>query len=453
MTDLDRAHALLIEARAVLGSDRVVDARIVDIRARLDSPLRIALAGTVKAGKSTLLNALVGEEIAPSDATECTRVVTWFVRGRIPSIAVTTEGRTRALPVERTDGRLILDLGDVPADRVERLEVTWPSSLLERYTVVDTPGTASNSRDVSRRTMALLAPSSGHREVDAVVYLTRDLQPSDVDILDGLRGAGAAGPLGVIVVHSRVDEARGEQDSSILPVSGLLALRGRTLRQREFDAFLTLASVPDLERSLLSVDRFAKADLPVDSTERRTLARRFGLFGIRSAVSIVRSGVSSAPELAAELVRRSGVAELEHRIDVHFGARHTQSKIHDALTSVQKLLEARLDARSAPLLRRVDRALAEDHLFEELTVLASLQTDPLATTEWQRNALDGILGGRGLDPATRLGLPENTGTDDVVRTARAALRYWRFQLSNPLLSPRTTRAYRAAARSAEAILH
>ena len=33
--------------------------------ARLDEPLRVAIAGKVKAGKSTLLNALVGEEIAP----------------------------------------------------------------------------------------------------------------------------------------------------------------------------------------------------------------------------------------------------------------------------------------------------------------------------------------------------------------------------------------------------
>ena len=45
---------------------------------RLNQPIRIALAGTLKAGKSTLVNALVGENIAPTDATEATRIVTWF---------------------------------------------------------------------------------------------------------------------------------------------------------------------------------------------------------------------------------------------------------------------------------------------------------------------------------------------------------------------------------------
>ena len=44
---------------------------------RLAQPLRIAVAGMVKAGKSTLLNAIIGEEIAPTDTGECTSIVTW----------------------------------------------------------------------------------------------------------------------------------------------------------------------------------------------------------------------------------------------------------------------------------------------------------------------------------------------------------------------------------------
>jgi tRNA U38,U39,U40 pseudouridine synthase TruA len=51
------------------------------IGARLNEPIRIALAGTLKSGKSTLVNALVGECIAPTDATEATRIVTWIRHG------------------------------------------------------------------------------------------------------------------------------------------------------------------------------------------------------------------------------------------------------------------------------------------------------------------------------------------------------------------------------------
>ena len=56
-------------------------ARLQAVLDRLDEPLRVAIAGKVKAGKSTLLNALVGEELAPTDAGECTRIVTWYRDG------------------------------------------------------------------------------------------------------------------------------------------------------------------------------------------------------------------------------------------------------------------------------------------------------------------------------------------------------------------------------------
>ena len=48
----------------------------------------MAIAGKVKAGKSTLLNALVGEQVAPTDAGECTRVVTWYRDGTTPRIVL-----------------------------------------------------------------------------------------------------------------------------------------------------------------------------------------------------------------------------------------------------------------------------------------------------------------------------------------------------------------------------
>src|ERR1700687_4748536 len=69
---------------------------------RLNQPIRIALAGTLKAGKSTLVNALVGEDIAPTAATEATRIVTWFRHGPTPKVTANHRGGRRSnVPITR----------------------------------------------------------------------------------------------------------------------------------------------------------------------------------------------------------------------------------------------------------------------------------------------------------------------------------------------------------------
>ncbi|MDQ0693194.1 GTPase [Arthrobacter sp. W4I7] len=76
-----------------------------DIRARLDRPLRLAVVGRVKAGKSTLVNALVGARVAATDEAECTSLVTHYIfdppdRAEI----ILTEGES--IVVNIIDGRL-----------------------------------------------------------------------------------------------------------------------------------------------------------------------------------------------------------------------------------------------------------------------------------------------------------------------------------------------------------
>ena len=144
----------------------------------------MALAGSLKAGKSTLLNSLVGQDIAPTDATECTRVVTWYRNGTTPQVTATAEnGAEFNVPVTRRDGRLTFDLGEYTADSVDRIDVDWPSSALARTTIIDTPGTSSLSTEVSARTWDMLVPDGEAPGADAVVYLLRALNASDMQFL------------------------------------------------------------------------------------------------------------------------------------------------------------------------------------------------------------------------------------------------------------------------------
>jgi hypothetical protein len=476
---------ILVARRLIRAARREIDPRssgtadLATCEARLDEPLRVALAGTLKSGKSTLLNALIGEEIAPTDATECTRVVTWFRQSSTPRVDLTvTGGEQRRLPVLRTDGQLTLDLG-VPADRVERLTVSWPSSLLDDYTVIDTPGTSSNSRDVSERTLRLLAPEDRPCEADAVVYLMRDLRDADVQLLQSIqdRMTTGGGPLGVLGVLSRADEIEGGHGESLaaahrlsaelagapelrglhqhfIPVSGLLAVRGQTLRQAEFLALQALAATPPgvLEAALVSVARFTapESELAVAAADRHRLATAFGLFGIRLAVSMIRHGVTDAPTLAAELLRRSGLDDLRRTLHIQFGERNEQLKAHSALATLGRVLSRNRTAATVDLSRQVARYLADTHTFTELRMLSSIRATRL--TEPDRARAARALGGEGTAAHRRLGLPTDAGPAKCRDVALRAIRYWRGRLDNPVLDPLTATTCRAAARSCEAIL-
>jgi hypothetical protein len=116
----DVRSALVEAARAYAGSPGA--AEVTELQRRLDEPLRVAIAGKVKAGKSTLLNALVGEELAPTDAGECTKIVTWYIDGIAYRVTLhpRDRGPGRQVPFTRDGGAMEIDLGAAVAD-----DTTW----------------------------------------------------------------------------------------------------------------------------------------------------------------------------------------------------------------------------------------------------------------------------------------------------------------------------------------
>ena len=449
---------------------------------RLREPLRIALAGALKAGKSTLLNALIGEELAPTAATECTTVVTWFRHGTTPSVqACHVNGQHAAVPIERRDAHLNFDLGRLDPAELDRLEVSWPTPELNRVTIIDTPGTTSLNAEISRRTLRLLAPEDGTSGADAVVYLMRTSTAADYSTLAELNRqvGGRGGPLGVIGVLSRADEigvgridamlsaqeiaARyaGELSASglcqaVVPVAGLLAVTARTLRQREFTALRALAeaSADDLQLAMLSVDRFSRENspLPVPADVRVALLNRFGIFGIRIAIALLQGGVPDAATLSAQLLERSGIVELRERIEVQFGQRAEQLKAHSALTELARILTRHPVDGTAPILAATRRLLGDVHGFEEVRLLGRLRSCKTSLTDSEIVEVTRLIGGYGASPDDRLGLDPFEAMTSGRDRALAAVQRWRARSGHPLNDGFTTRVCRAAARSAEGIV-
>ncbi len=443
---------------------------------RLDEPLRVAIAGKVKAGKSTLLNALVGEAVAPTDAGECTRVVTWYRNGPHPRIVMYPKDSAPApLPVVRRDGALDIDLQGTAAERLDRLVVDWPAQSLRATTLIDTPGVASINDGVSRRTVRFLEPDDDTpTEADAVLYLMRHLHVADAEFLEAFadQGVARATAVNTVAVISRADEiGAGRLDAmfaaraiaaryrtepalrglcqNVVAVAGLLAHTGRTLRQAEFVALTELAATPreELDAALLSIDRFLRAD---SAETRRELVHRFGLFGIRLATSLIRQGTRTPAALADELVARSGLGELQQVLQVQFGERRDLLKARSALLALDHLVRADGDARG--LGRQIERILAGAHEFAELRLLGALRAGVVTLPGPVAEEAERLLGGSGSAPSARLGLPAGAPPDELHRAAFTALRRWQGQAENPMFGRRAADACRVVVRTCEGML-
>jgi hypothetical protein len=453
------------------------------LQQRLDEPLRVAIAGRVKAGKSTLLNALVGQELAPTDAGECTRIVTWYRDGVTYRVTLhPLEGEPVQVPFSQDGGAIAVDLGGYRPENVERLVVDWPSASLRAMTLIDTPGIASLSVDVSERTVAFLTGSDDQPTAsDAVLYLMHHLHSTDVRFLDAFRDQEVArpAPINTVAVLSRADEigagkldslttaariaARYRMDSkvralcqTVIPVAALLAQSAETLEEEEYKAFVRIAGgeQPDINGLLLSVDRFMKVEVgsvQLGPRNREHLLRRFGLFGVRLGVSLIAQGeVKTSEALARALVDRSGLNELREVLLSQFAARRDVLKARAALLSLHRIIQA----GDAPpdLTGELERIEAGAHEFAEIRLLNALRSGAIAFRAGETEEVDRLLGASGTSVTARLGLPADASADDILPALREAASRWRARAENPLSSPEVVAAANVLVRTCEGML-
>jgi hypothetical protein len=475
-------RSLLERAIELYADDAAATARLQDQRRRLDEPLRVALVGRVKAGKSTLLNALVGASIAPTDAGECTRVVTMYRHGSPPRVVLHDRaGAARDLPVRRAGGGLRLDLAGAAPEDVGHVVVDWPTPGLRPATLIDTPGLASLSEGTSARTRSFLDTGEQLPGADAVVYLTRQMQPADIAQLAAFQARTGAeqGQTTTLTVLSRADEiASGRLDalqaadvvarrmaqfpavravsSTVVPVAGLLAMAGRTLRHGDFLALQSLAHgrPGELEALLLSADRFCRPDAPtsVSRDVRVGLLERLGLFGLRLSTTLIRVGLADAQSLADELVRRSGLVELQRRIAVQFTRRGSRLSEAMALRTLEAILRERPVDGDDELWAGAERLRLASRDVVELALLARSRAADGPLPPELRDEGERLLGGDGPDPAARLGLAADSSPEDLRLAALAALARWQDAAGDPLARRATADAVDGVVRALEALL-
>jgi predicted GTPase len=143
--------------------------RLSDLAAWVDEErFYVAVLGEFKRGKSTFLNALLGERVMPTGVLPVTSVITEIAWAAERTATVTfSEGRNECVALSSI-GDFVTERSN-PENRlgVERVRVGYPAPLLRGGVVlVDTPGVGSVFRHNTDVTLAMLP------DVDAVIFIT-----------------------------------------------------------------------------------------------------------------------------------------------------------------------------------------------------------------------------------------------------------------------------------------
>jgi hypothetical protein len=451
----DVAWQLLAAARELYRDDPVAAGWLREETDRFEGPLRIAVAGAPRSGKSTLVNALVGAEVAGT--------ASWYRYGPDPrAIGYRSDGPGRELPIRRTGTGLRIV---VPVDDLDEVTVDWPSPFL-RHAVLLEPAAADPAVVVSRV----------RAEADAILYAAPTLADADLRAMWPAPDAAPFPPVETIVVLSRADEVGGGRIDAlsaarltarrrdretgvrgvcqtVVAVSGLIGYAGQALGEAEFDALATLAIRPQPEL-LLSVDRFTAPGfpVPVDQRTRAGLLDRFGLAGVRLATTLIRTGATSRAVLAEQLAERSGLAALRAAVDELFLDRAPLLKARSALLALGSVLRTRPHPDVIRLSVALERAIASAHELRELGLLGALRSGrtglpPDLALEARR-----LAGWDGPDLAVRLGVGD--GLDDAAawEMVEKALARWREEAENPAVGADHRRAAAIVVRTCEGLL-
>lgn len=359
---------------------------VEQVRAKLEAPLTVTVAGGVSSGKSTLVNALLGQRIAAVDAGECTRVVTEFRFGAHERAEVVgVDGAVSVIALDR--GRMPEHLGR-PADEVERVVVHLSNAVLRDVAVVDTPGlnTVTEANESTSARFLGVAGREGRQtagavgRADALVFLLPVLRQADADVLRGfaaLLGGSSLSSASSVAVLSKTDRLGRSMDpveaarpiarrmaaelrgvvSDVVPVVGLLAETARAAVFSEADAraVQAVAAVTDpLDREdmFLSPEDFLRTDLlELDPSVRRHLLSMLDLFGLQVAVAAVDAGARSASALLRAFEQRSGFEALRTAVIGRFAGQADVFKAHAALADLRRASYLRSDADNARVLR------------------------------------------------------------------------------------------------------
>jgi GTP-binding protein EngB required for normal cell division len=317
----------------------------LELRDRLAAgQLHLAVLGQFKRGKSTLINALLGQEVLPQGVLPVTAVPVMLRYAAQPDMVVHRNG-------SGAEHRPLAEIKDFVTEadnaenfrKVSEVDLYYPSPLLaENIVLIDTPGVGSTHQHNTDMTLSLLSRcdaaivvlSADPPITAAEVEFLRALEPhitrwlfvlNKIDYLD----AGGAAEAECFLK----DTLRSKLGIDNPQVFTLSARQGLEARCRGDEDAWQQCGMAELEQALLDLAATAKQNILVQAVQHKTL-----------------NLIAEADHLLAlqEQALKLPLDELEQKIDAFAGytgtARQRRQEIGDWLVGDEKRLRDNLEA-------------------------------------------------------------------------------------------------------------
>ncbi len=344
-----------------------------------ESTLEVAVVGEPKRGKSSLVNALIGRDVAPVGALPLTGVPTFIEDGEDGCVVDFEDGRSEMHPFESAAHYISEDANPGNHLRVESVTLRLPSGALPYGTrLVDTPGVGSVLEHETHSTHRYLP-----RLDAAILVLSADppISSAEVAFLDRILEHAAA----LFVVLNKADYLSDpDRERTVRFTREVVARRAPSWDGRVY-ALSARRNVGDpaaLERFLANFNAF------LEDRRAETLVSSVALSGARTGAALRRSvelerraaGFSLTDLVERRERMQAGATALDHDVSgertlilgaVRNALARFDREIERALPQVRDVIVAETRRRGTELAGRQEPHLLETLRSERVALLAA----------------------------------------------------------------------------------